>query len=304
MISPAARMEEEPVHPGEVEPRGPERAFHDGPQAVLHEIHDVLREDEAHAVRREVPSHDVARAVEELRARRLDARPRSEDAVSSEEDGRGPVPEEGGADDVRGIRGVGQEDLAAELDGHDERALFGPPAQRLGGANEGAGAACAPETEERPAARVRPQPEAGGEQRVDARRREARRRHEEEVVDGVRGHPCLLEARARRPLRERRALLDVVRIALVEGTLREVVLPREREVPGLHTGVEDPQEAQDRGVSREEALVLRARVVLGDDVSRKSGRDGFDERHEPPREPVGGRLFFKQSIGQTSGIIR
>ena len=82
-----------------------------------------------------------------------------------------------------GIRGVGAEDLAAQLDRDDERPLPGGARQRLGRADEGARAARAAEPEERPAARVPPQPEARGEERVDARRREAGRRHEEEVVD-------------------------------------------------------------------------------------------------------------------------
>ena len=56
---------------------------------------------QAHAVGREVPPHDVARPVEELRARRFDPGPVPAHLVASEQDRGGAVAEERGSDDVR-----------------------------------------------------------------------------------------------------------------------------------------------------------------------------------------------------------
>lgn len=106
------------------------------------------------------------------------------------------------------------------------------------------------------------------------------------MVDLVRLHLRLFQAGARGSLRQGRRLLDVVRVAVVEGLWGEVVFDRKREVPLLDAGVvEKAEEALEIRFVREDSGVSRARLGLGDHVGRQGRGHGLDARH-------GGNLLF------------
>jgi len=285
----SAWVQDEVADVPQPEALGGEEALDDLLQGAGDDAPNVAREDEAHPVGGEVPAHHVPGVVEELRACRPDRGARRLQAVARDERCGRAVTEESNAEEVAGLLGAELKDLTAEFQGDDEDALLRVALQDLSGADEPARASGAAEAEEGPALRVPPQPEARREEGVHARRREAGRRHEDEVVHRLGPNAGPREAGARGLLGERRPRLHVVGVALLEGAPREVVLRRKREVALPDPGVEDAHHALERRHVAVEPLAVRARLLLSDDVRRKSGGDRFDPCHrgtEPAPAPV------------------
>jgi hypothetical protein len=168
----------------------------------------VGREHDLEAAVDEVPAHHVLGVAVERGARGHDARTVGAivsgdgDLTAAQQHRRRTVAEQARGDDVGNRHVVALQGERAQLDREEQRMLVGKGAQIIGRARQTRRAGDAAEPEDGRALDVGAQPEAIDQARVDARRRQAGDRHEEDVADLRRVEAGTRQRAARRGLAE------------------------------------------------------------------------------------------------------
>ena len=181
------------------------------------------------------------------------------------DDTRGAVAEQPAGDQVRHRDVVALHGERAQLDGHEHRDLARVTREVVGQPGDPGSTRHTAEAEQRHPLHVRPQPDEGGDPRVQGRYGETRHRRRDDQVDIGRREVGGLERVLQRPGAQLDGVLDEVVVGGREAVELAVLLEGQHGVPELDPGV---------GVEAAQQPLVEA-PALGDDTGERVGDLGL-----------------------------